>query len=98
MNLANCLTFGSVINDSISQNGFPLMVLLPPPAYTAPRCPPTATCGLGYRSDGQLHMPPPVDDVPPDWLLLHKDCYVNTPEPVTPRQLLDVALRITHAS
>ena len=31
MNLANCLTFGSVINDSISQNGFPLMVLLPPP-------------------------------------------------------------------
>ena len=31
MNLANCLTFGSVINDSISQNGFPVMVLLPPP-------------------------------------------------------------------
>ena len=40
MNLANCLTFVSVINDSISQNGFPVMVLLPPP----PRCPPTATC------------------------------------------------------
>ena len=84
MNLANCLTFGSVINDSISQNGFPLMVLLPPPAYTAPSCPPT--------------IPPPVDDVPPDWLLLHKDCYVNTPEPVTTRQLLDTAIRITHAS
>ena len=43
MNLANCLTFGSVINDSISQNGFPVMVLLPPP----PRCPPTATCVWG---------------------------------------------------
>ena len=42
MNLANCLTFGSVINDSISQNGFPVMVLLPPP-----RCPPTATCVWG---------------------------------------------------
>ena len=38
MNLANCLTFGSVINDSISQNGFPIMVLppSPPPPYTAP--------------------------------------------------------------
>ena len=75
MNLANCLTFGSVINDSISQNGFLLMVLLPPPP------PPPAVrqqphvSGV-YRSDGLLHIPPPVDDVPPDWLLLHKDCYV----------------------
>ena len=71
MNLANCLTFGSVINDSISQNGFPVMVLLPPPP--AVRQPPHVS---GYRSDGLLHTPPPVDEVPPDWLLLHKDCYV----------------------
>ena len=71
MNFANCLTFGSVINDSISQNGFPVMVLLPPPPLSANR----HMC-LGYRSDGLLHTPPPVDEVPPDWLLLHKDCYV----------------------
>ena len=36
MNFANCLTFGSVINDSISQNGFPVMVLLPPPPVRQP--------------------------------------------------------------
>ena len=71
MNLANCLTFGSVINDSISQNGFPVMVLLPPPPLSA-----NSHMCLGYRSDDLLHTPPPVDEVPPDWLLLHKDCYV----------------------
>ena len=73
MNLANCLTFGSVINDSISQNGFPLMVLLPPPP---PPLSANSHMCLGCRSDGLLHIPPPVDDVPPDWLLLHKDSYV----------------------
>ena len=75
------------------------MVLLPPPPrlHHPPLSANRHMC-LGYRSDGLLHIPPPVDDVPPDWLLLHKDCYVNTPEPVTTRQLLDTALRMTHAS
>ena len=83
----------------MSQNGFPLMVLLPPPPrlHRSPLSANRHMC-LGYRSDGLLHIPPPVDDVPPDWLLLHKDCYVNTPEPVTTRQLLDAALRIIHVS
>ena len=79
----------------LSQNGFPLMVL--PPLHRPPLSANRHVC-LGYRSDGLLHIPPPVDDVPPDWLLLHKECYVNTPAPVTTHQLLDTALRITHAS
>ena len=74
------------------------MVLLPPPRLYHPPLSANRHMCLGYRSDGLLHIPPPVDDVPPDWLLLHKDCYVNTPEPVTTRQLLDTALRMTHAS